>query len=142
MPDREQLEKIVRYFEGEVAFAKHVGVKVQEIEPGRAVLYADVEEMHINGGGTLHGGLHATLIDSAMSLALIALSDSRIATTQMNVHFLGPANHGRITCRGEVVHRTRRMATAEGRVYDEIGNLLALGTGSFRVFEEPGAPVM
>jgi acyl-coenzyme A thioesterase PaaI-like protein len=45
---------------------------------------------------------------------------------------------GRITCRAEVVHRTRRTATAEGRVYDDAGNLVSLGTGTFRVFESEG----
>ena len=64
------------------------------------------------------------------------------ATTQMNVHFLGPVSEGRITCWGEVVHRTSRTATAEGRVYDEEGNLVALGTGAFRVFEKRGNPIV
>ncbi|MCA3749406.1 MAG: PaaI family thioesterase, partial [Rubrobacter sp.] len=101
---------------------------------GRAVLYVDVEEKHLNRGGTLRGGVHARLIDSAMSLSLIALTNSKIATTQMNVHFLGPVREGRMSCRGEVLRRTRRTATAEGRVYDGAGNLVAMGAGSFRIF--------
>jgi acyl-coenzyme A thioesterase PaaI-like protein len=39
-----------------------------------------------------------------------------------------------------VVHKTRRTATAEGRVYDEEGNLVAMGIGAFRIFEKQGAP--
>jgi acyl-coenzyme A thioesterase PaaI-like protein len=40
------------------------------------------------------------------------------------------------------VHRTHRTATAEGRVYDEQGDLVAMGTGSFRIFEKRGNPIV
>ena len=73
---------------------------------------------------------------------MVSLVNSRTATTQMNVHFLGSVSEGRITCYGEVVHRTRRTATAEGRVYDEQGDLVAMGTGSFRIFEKRGNPIV
>jgi acyl-coenzyme A thioesterase PaaI-like protein len=42
----------------------------------------------------------------------------------------------------EVVHRTRRIATLEARVRDGEGNLVALGTGTFRIFEKRGDPVV
>ena len=58
------------------------------------------------------------------------------------MHFLGSGREERITCRSEVVHRTRRMATAEGRVFDGEGNLVAMGTGSFRIFEKQGNPIV
>jgi uncharacterized protein (TIGR00369 family) len=77
-----------------------------------------------------------------MGLCVVSLVGSRTATTQMNVHFLGAVSEGCITCRGEVLHRTRRTATAEGRVYDEEGNLVAMGTGSFRIFEKKGSPIV
>ncbi len=77
-----------------------------------------------------------------MGLSVSALVGVRTATTQMNVHFLGAVREGRITCRSEVVHRTRRTATAEGRVYDEEENLVAMGTGAFRIFEKKGNPIV
>ena len=140
--DREQLDRLVRHFKGQIEFSEHVGLKVDEVEPGRAVLYVDVEEVHLNGNGTLHGGVYASLIDNAMGLSVSSLVGLRTATTQMNVHFLGAVTGGRITCRGEVVHRTRRTATAEGRVYDQEGNLVAMGTGVFRIFEKEGNPIV
>ena len=140
--EKQRLDGLARYFEEKVAFAGLVGLRVGDMEPGRPELYVDVEAGHLNGNGTLHGGVHATLVDSDMSLALLALVDRRIATTQMNVHFVGPAGGGRINCRGEVVQRTRRTATAEGKVYDEGGALIAHGTGAFRIFEERGDPLV
>jgi uncharacterized protein (TIGR00369 family) len=139
---KEQLEHLTRYFNEEVTFSRHIGAKVEEVEPGRSVISIDVEGVHLNGAGTLHGGVYASLIDNAMGLSVLALVGVRTATIQMNVHFLGAVSGGRITCESEVVHRTRRTATAEAKVYDAEGNLVALGTGAFRVFEKPGNAIV
>ncbi len=140
--NREQLDRLASYFDEEVTFSKHIKVKVEEVEPGRAVLYIDAEEIHFNGNGTLHGGVYTSLIDNAMGLSVSSLVGLRTATTQMNVHFLGAVREGRITCRSEVIHKTRRTATAEARVYDGEGNLVAMGTGAFRIFEKQGNPIV
>jgi uncharacterized protein (TIGR00369 family) len=140
--DREQLDRLAQYFNEEVTFSRHIGAKVQEVEAGRAVCYIDVEDLHLNGTGTLHGGVYASLIDNAMGLSVLALVGVRTATIEMNVHFLGRVEGGRITCRSEVVHRTRRTATAEAKVYDAEGNLVAMGTGAFRVFEKKGNAIV
>jgi uncharacterized protein (TIGR00369 family) len=141
-PDEERIERLVRHFEESVSFSRHIGVKIEDVKPGRAVLHIDVEEFHLNGAGTLHGGVYASLIDNAMGLSVLALVGVRTATIQMNVHFLGPVDGGRITCRSEVVHRTRRTATAEAEVRDSEGNLVAMGTGAFRVFEKKGSAIV
>lgn len=140
--DSEQLERLARYFNEEVTFSRHIGAKVETVEPGRTTCYIDVEDVHKNGTGTLHGGVYASLIDNAMGLAVLALVGVRTATIEMNVHFLGAVTEGRITCRSEVVHRTRRTATAEAKVYDPEGNLVAMGTGAFRVFDTKGNAIV
>ena len=138
----EQLDYLARYFNEEVTFSRHIGARVEEVEPGRSVITIDVTDIHLNGAGTLHGGVYASLIDNAMGLAVLALVGVRTATIEMNVHFLGAVNAGRITCRSEVVHRTRRTATAEAKVRDSEGNLVAMGTGAFRVFEKKGNAIV
>ena len=140
--DRDQLTRLAQYFDERVTFSRHIGSKVEEVKPGKAVCYIDVDSIHLNGNGTLHGGVYTSLIDNAMGLSVSSLVGLRTATTQMNVHFLGAVRGGRITCRGEVIHRTRRTATAEGRVYDDEGNLVAMGTGAFRIFEKWGNPIV
>jgi uncharacterized protein (TIGR00369 family) len=138
----EQLEQLTRYFDEEVTFSRHIGAKVEEVEPGWAVMWIDVKDIHLNGSGTLHGGVYASLIDNAMGLSVLALVGVRTATIQMNVHFLGAVGAGRVTCESEVVHRTRRTATAEAKVHDAEGNLVALATGAFRVFERKGNAIV
>ena len=138
----EQLGQLARYFNEEVTFSRHMGAKVERVEPGRSVISVAVEEIHLNGAGTLHGGVYASLIDTSMGLSVLALVGVRTATIQMNVHFLGAVDSGRITCESEVLHRTRRTATAEAKVRDADGNLVALGTGAFRVFESRGSAIV
>ena len=139
---KEQLEHLARYFNEEVTFSKHIGAKVEEVEPGRSIIYIDVEDVHLNGVGTLHGGVYASLMDNAMGLSVLALVGVRTPTIEMNVHFLGAVSGGRITCESEVIHRTRRTATAEAKVRDADGNLVAMGTGAFRVFEKKGNAIV
>jgi uncharacterized protein (TIGR00369 family) len=70
-----------------------------------------------------------------MGLSAFVLVGVSTMTIEMNVHFLGAVNKDRITCRSDVVHRTRRTAPTEAKVHDSEGNLVAMGTGAFRVFE-------
>lgn len=137
-----EIARLRQNFIAERTFEHHLRFQVAEVRPGRATLYIDVEAFHLNGNGTLHGGVYASLIDNAMGLATAALAQVRIATTQMNVHFLAAVKAGRITCTGEIVHRTRRTATAEAKVRDADGNLVAMGTGAFRIFEQQGHPIV
>jgi uncharacterized protein (TIGR00369 family) len=139
--DKEQLAYLTRFLE-EDTFSKHIGAKVEDVEPGRSVLYIDVDHIHLNGAGTLHGGVYAALIDDAMGLSVVALVGVRAATIEMNVHFLGAVSEGRITCQSRVAHRTRRTATTEAKVHDSEGNLVAMGTGAFRVFEQKGFAIV
>ena len=141
-PSDKQLDQLARYFNEEVTFSRHIGAKVKEVEPGRSAIAIDVKDIHLNGAGTLHGGVYASLIDTAMGLSVLALVGVRTATIEMNVHFLGTVSDGRITCHSEVVHRTRRTATAEAKVHDSEGNLVAMGTGAFRVFERKGNAIV
>src|SRR5215211_289300 len=124
--DKDQLTRLAQYFDERVTFSRHI----------------DVESIHLNGNGTLHGGVYASLIDNAMGLSVAALVGLRTATIGLDVHFLGAVREGRITCSAEVVHRTRRIATVEARVRDGDGSLVAMGTGTFRIFEKRGDPIV
>ena len=140
--DKDQLTRLARYFDEKVTFSRHIGSKVEKVEPGKAVCHIDVESIHLNGTGTLHGGVYASLIDNAMGLSVAALVGLRTATIGLDVKFLGAVREGRIACSAEVVHRTRRIATVEARVHDSDKNLVAMGTGTFRIFGKRGDPIV
>jgi hypothetical protein len=61
---------------------------------------------------------------------------------QSSIRAVSKAREGRIICMSEVIRRMRRTATAEGRIFDGEGNLVVMGTSSFRIFEKHGAPIV
>jgi uncharacterized protein (TIGR00369 family) len=129
-------EALASYLRSNVSFANVIGLEIGEIHPGRAVIHLEVKPMHLNGANFVHGGVHASLLDTAMAIALMAHGHTG-ATSQMNVHYLAPVSSGRLECVGEVVHRSRRTATIEAKVRDQSGELVALAIASFRIFDQP-----
>jgi uncharacterized protein (TIGR00369 family) len=109
-----------------------MGIHGVEVEEGRAVVAVEPSEFHANNTGAAHGGLAATLLDSAMWLALHSTMPpgAFCSTVQMNLHYVRPIRigGGEVRAEGTVVHRGRQAATAEGRIFDGDGKTLAHGT--------------
>jgi uncharacterized protein (TIGR00369 family) len=98
---------------------------------------------HYNPIGSVHGGLAATLLDSAMGCAVHSTLPAGVGytTLELKVNFTRPitSETGRILCEGTVVHRGGRVATAEGRVFAEAdGKLLAHGTTTCLILSPNG----
>jgi uncharacterized protein (TIGR00369 family) len=91
--------------------------------------------------GWVHGGYACTMLDSAMSCAVMTTLDAVTAytTAQVAVHMTRTItiDTGPIIAEGRVVHRGKRLATAEGTLKDRAGNLLAHGTTTCMLFERP-----
>lgn len=110
-----------------------MGIRPVEHEEGRAVIAVDPAEQHANNGGYVaHGGLAATLIDTAAWLALHSTlpPNSFCTTAQMSVNFIRPllTGSGDVRAEGRVVHRGRKTGTAEVSVTDGDGKLCARGS--------------
>jgi len=119
--------------------AETLGFRLVEADPGRAVFEGDAAEFHYNPIGTVHAGLAATLLDSAMGCAFVTTLEAgvRWTTLELKASFTRPITvaTGTIRAIGTVVHPGRRVATTEGRVEDAGGKLLAHGTGTILVLE-------
>jgi uncharacterized protein (TIGR00369 family) len=118
--------------------AELMGFRGIEAEPGRAVFEIVPGERHYNPIGSVHGGVALTLLDSAMGCAVHTLLEAGVGYTTLEVkaNFVRPilADTGPVRCEGVVLHAGSRVATAEGRVTDEAGRLLAHGTTTCLVF--------
>jgi uncharacterized protein (TIGR00369 family) len=112
-----------------------------EVEPGRAVFACEPGERHYNPLGVVHGGMAATLLDSAMGCAVHStLPQGRGYTTlEMKVNLVRAvtAATGRLRAEARVVHAGRQSATAEARLVDAEGKLYAHGTTTCLVFDIP-----
>jgi uncharacterized protein (TIGR00369 family) len=113
-----------------------VGFEVPE--RGTAVFELDPELRHYNPIGSVHGGVVATLLDSACGCAVhstLGVGEG-YTSLDLSVKFLRPVtvDSGRLRAVGTVVQRGRRTAFAEGKLYDGSGRLVAHATSSCMIF--------
>jgi len=124
--------------------ASLLGMRAVAFEPGRAVFEAEPAEFHYNPIGTVHGGFAATLLDSATACAVHAACKPGQAytTVEIKVNYVRPitADTGTVTCEGRTISLGSRIATAEARITDRQGRLLAHATATCLLIplESPG----
>ena len=110
-----------------------------EAEPGRAVFMGQPGFAHYNPIATVHGGWHATLLDSAMACAIHTLvpAGQAYTTLEFKVHCVRPLTDqtGPVRAEGKVVASGRRTATSEARLVDAAGKLYSHGTTTCMIFE-------
>ncbi len=115
-----------------------LGMKVIAAEDGRATIAAMPSEKVYNHQGRVHGGYAATLIDTAMGVAIYTkvAQDVGFGTVDLKVTYVRKidAATGELTCVGEVLHAGRTMLTAEAKVTAADGKIYAHGSGTFLVY--------
>jgi uncharacterized protein (TIGR00369 family) len=118
-----------------------IGLGGMEAEEGRVTFWLEPQEFHYNPLGSMHGGVIATLLDSAAACTVHSTLPAGIGYTSLdlNVKFLRPVTiaTGRLTCTGAVLQSGRRTALAESRLTDAKGRLLAHATSTCLLFELP-----
>lgn len=109
-----------------------------EIGEGKATFVGEPAEYHYNPIGSVHGGLAATLLDSALGCAVHTLLPAGVGytTLELHVNYIRPltAQTGRVFCHGEAIHTGRTIGTAQARLVDEAGKLYAHGTATLAIF--------
>jgi len=108
-------------------------------EPGVVVMHSIPGFRHYNPIGSVHGGYAATLLDSAMGLAVHSMlpNGTGYTTLEFKVSFIKgmTKDTGPVRTEGRTLNVGRRAATAEARITDTAGRLLAHATTTCLVFE-------
>jgi uncharacterized protein (TIGR00369 family) len=119
--------------------AQTLGYDVTEAVSGRVVVTAEPSTAHLNPAGTVHGGLAATLLDSCMGLAVQTKLEKGVGQTtlEFKISLVRPITPetGLLKAEGVVLTSGRRVGTAEGRITDHQGRLLAHGTTTCLIFQ-------
>ncbi|MFD4177336.1 PaaI family thioesterase [Streptomyces anulatus] len=109
-----------------------LGMRFDEVGHGRIVISLDTRPDFANPLGTVHGGIAATLLDSVMGCAVHTTlpAGAGYTTLELKVNYIRAARTDgqKLTAEGTVIHAGRRVATAEGKVHDEQGKLIAHAT--------------
>jgi acyl-CoA thioesterase len=120
-------------------FHSSVGFRIVPGETGDGIcaVAGEVRRRHLNINQVVHGGVYATILDTAMGGAVVSLlgEDEVTATTSLYVEFLRPARLGqRLKAKGEVVRRGRHLAFVEGNLFDGEGRRLSQAHGTWYIW--------
>ncbi len=111
------------------------------VEPGKVIFEITPAEFHYNPTGSVHGGVYATLCDSACGCAVHSMLPAGAYYTSLDlaIRFIRPitSGTGRLLCEGTVQHLGSRTALAHATLADAAGKLYAQATSSCLIFR-PG----
>lgn len=111
-------------------FAARLGAEVEEADVGSARIRFEAREEHLNPAGTLHGGVLATLVDTAMGTAVRSATgaDDVPATSQLTVTYLRPGKPGPLEVTARVRTKGEHLTVCEADVEQDgkaIGHAVA-----------------
>jgi uncharacterized protein (TIGR00369 family) len=116
-------------------FAKLIGFRMVEVEPGRIGMELDPDESLENTIGLLHGATAAALLDTAMGCAISTMlpAGQTSVTLDLKLTYLRPLSvrSGTIQAEGKVIKLGRQNSYTEGFVRDGAGNLAVHSTATF-----------
>jgi acyl-CoA thioesterase len=128
----------IRQLAREMPFYNHLGMHLTRLGTGRAEIRINVTRRLTQDAGVAHGGVAATLIDSAVGLALYTMLDAEefITTVELKVNFTAPAQLGLLKASGQIIHKGKRIAVGEAEVKDQKKRLIAKGLVTYIIMKK------
>jgi len=127
-----QFEKAQRVFKT-VPFLQLIGMELVDLKDGEATVKLEMRDALRQPHGLLHGGVTASVIDTAMAFAVVTkLTESEKASTiDLTVHYLRPVVDGEIVCTAKIVRAGKRVFTVSADVSNEKGKLIATALSTY-----------
>ena len=116
-----------------VPFAKLLGIELESVEPGHAVLSMQIRPELKQNHGVAHGGSIAAVIDSAMALAIMPLlaENERTTTVDLTIHYMRPLTEGTARASARVVRAGKRVITVSAELFDHQEKLAATAISTY-----------
>jgi len=114
-------------------FAQLIGMRLEELKMDEATISVEIRDELRQPSGVLHGGVTATLIDTAMAFAVRTRLEptAATATIDLTVHYLRPLVEGRATCIAKTVRAGKRIFTVSAEVFNSEGKIIATGLSTY-----------
>lgn len=134
MSEAERNAEFAREFQKKIPFVGHLGIEVDSIGDGTAVLSIQLQTELTNSFGTAHGGVILSMMDVALCTAARSQHPDSIGviTIDLSLQFIG-AGKGRLVAEARVLKPGRNTVFTEGEVRNEDGSLVAKAIGTVRV---------
>lgn len=114
-------------------FSKLIGMRLVDLQPDEAVISIEMRDDLRQPSGVLHGGVTATLIDTAMAFAVRTRLgiDEATATVDLTIHYLRPHITGTFTCTAKIVRAGKRIFTVSADVVNQDGKHIATAVSTY-----------
>jgi uncharacterized protein (TIGR00369 family) len=139
--------KAVTALANDSPYFRHLGMVIAELGVGEALVEIRSQKIHHQIFGNVHGGVIASLVDTAIFWCFYAELDESagITTVDLKVNYLAPVADGKLSARGKRIRLGRTLGLGETEVFNGDGKLVAHGTSSVIVlpgFGFPGKPIL
>ncbi|MBI9075250.1 MAG: PaaI family thioesterase [Desulfatibacillum sp.] len=121
-------------------YPKHMSMRLAAIDFDMAEIVLDTGPQHLQPYGIVHGGVFATLIDTATFWAgfLRIPENAGLINIDLKLNYLKPVTDQKMRAVGMVLRPGKTVSYAEAKVYDETGDLVAHGTSSLMILPGKG----
>lgn len=118
-------------------YGDFLGIKIIEFAAGKGVCYLELKDHHMNNGGRVHGGVLASLADTAAGVAVRSVRPEGMlsATTDLSISFIRPPMGKSLEAHAEVIHAGKRLFRTEIAVFCE-EKLIAKTNATFMIVDE------
>jgi 1,4-dihydroxy-2-naphthoyl-CoA hydrolase len=123
--------------------SQHFGFQLAEAERGHVVICMAVREHHQQMQGAVHGGVLASLADTAGGLAAFVTvpPGARVVTVEMKINFLESVERGTLSAEGRVIRQGKHLIIVDCDITDDQGRLVAKALMTLAILPpRPGAP--
>jgi len=130
--EKERKENLLALFNENARIAKTFGMRLSYDESGRAHIYLPYNPALNHAGNGIHGGVIATMLDTAGWFTCALVNGSMLVlTAELSVHLFRFAANTSLVARGELLKAGKRQHVAEMRCWDEDNRLIAHAIGTF-----------
>jgi len=139
MSSQSTVETVRQFMTQAVPYWQTLGLELKEVEPGRAVFEATVRPGLLQNK-VLHGGVLASIADSACAVAAISMvfPASYATTINLQLAYLKPVVEGRFRCEGRCIRAGKTIIFCEATVFDHQQNLVCTAVSQLMVLPRKG----
>ena len=121
-------------------FPEHMAMRLAAIELDKAVIELRTARCHLQAYGIVHGGVLATLIDTATfwSVYLRIPEDAGLVNIDLKLNYLKPVENGLLTAEGRAIRSGNTICYAESDVWNSDRDLVAHGTSTLMIIPGKG----
>jgi len=119
-------------------FGNELGMILRTANKDGAFYQLVITENHLATPVAAHGGVIASLMDGTLGVAALAHAIEKnhvVSTIEFKINYTSPVfEQDILDARAEVIHAGKRIIVCEGKIYNQNGDLVAKGTGTFNTY--------